>query len=141
MSLVSADHYHSRDKRRRRPFSLRRDERRGRLRKKHHPYEEWVKMRQKIHEADIKRKTQTKAISDFLRRLMPKTMTTSSKVTSSPEPGLSKPFIVPKIEPKRLQNGRDAGRLLALQRLLKRSYMGPLKKKLFQESDMMVMMI
>jgi len=53
-------------------------------RAKHHPYEEWVKMRHKIHEADIRRKTRTKAISDFLRRVMP-----DRDLPSYPEPDLA----------------------------------------------------
>jgi hypothetical protein len=40
-----------------------------RIKVKYHPSEEWVKMREKIRDADIGRKTQTKAISDFLRRV------------------------------------------------------------------------
>ena len=39
-------------------------------RKKQHTFQEWIEMRHKIREADIRRKTRTKAMSDFLRRVM-----------------------------------------------------------------------
>ena len=87
MYLVPADHYHT----------GRSHRKRNKKRTKHHPYEEWVKMRHKIREADIRRKTRTKAISDFLRRLMPERALPSP----SPETELSrKELIVPKVEAK-----------------------------------------
>jgi hypothetical protein len=57
MYLVPANLYH-RDKRRN-------------VRLKRNPYDEWLKMRHKIREADIRGKSRTKAISEFLRRMMP----------------------------------------------------------------------
>jgi len=64
-------------------------------RKKQYPREEWVKMRHKIREADIRRKTRTKAISDFLRRVMP-----DRELPSPTEPELPKQLIVAKVEEK-----------------------------------------
>ena len=74
MYLVPADHY-----RRGRSSPKKRSSRR----KKQHAYEELVKMRHKIREADIRRKTRTKAISDFLSRVMP------DRTLPYPEPELS----------------------------------------------------
>ena len=56
-------------------------------------------MRHKIREANVRRKTRTKAISDFLRRVMPDMTWTYNRATS-PEPGAAKYFIVPKVEAK-----------------------------------------
>jgi len=39
--------------------------------RKHQPYEEWIKMRQKMDAAVIGKKTETNAFADFLRRVMP----------------------------------------------------------------------
>jgi len=56
-------------------------------------------MRHKIREADIRRKTRTKAISDFLRHVMPDIELPVS--STEPEPDLSrKQLIVPKVEAK-----------------------------------------
>jgi len=60
MNLVATDHYH-------RGVAVPRLA----IVKEHHPYEEWVKMRHKIRKAEMRRKTRTKSISDFLRRVMP----------------------------------------------------------------------
>jgi hypothetical protein len=57
MYLAPADLYHQRDKRRN--VTLKRS-----------PYDEWVKMRHKLREADICGKSRTKAILEFLRRVM-----------------------------------------------------------------------
>jgi len=35
--------------------------------RKHHPYEEWIKMRQKMNKADITKKTETNAFADFFK--------------------------------------------------------------------------
>jgi len=48
---------------------------------KHYSYEEWVKMRKKMNEADFRKKTDTNAFEDFLRRLMP---TSSEPVNKAP---------------------------------------------------------
>ena len=48
-------------------------------------------MRHKIHEADIRWKRQTKAISDFLRRVIPHTVTPNfNRSLASPEPDVGK---------------------------------------------------
>jgi len=73
--VVSAHHYKCRNKRRR-PLSSPR-ERKKKLRDRHHSFEKWIKMRHKFREADIRRKTQKQAISNFLRRVMPDTTTTT----------------------------------------------------------------
>jgi len=52
--------------------------------KKHlkpHLYEKWVKMRQKMGEAVIRQKTETKAIANFLRRVMPTSSELARKAT------------------------------------------------------------
>jgi len=56
-------------------------------------------MRHKIREVDIRRKTQTKAISDFLRQQMTDTAN-SNRALPSPEPELGKQSRVPKVEVK-----------------------------------------
>jgi len=33
--------------------------------RKHHPYEQWLKVRQKMDEADLRKKTETNVIADF----------------------------------------------------------------------------
>jgi len=38
---------------------------------KHHPYEQWLKERQKMDEADLRKKTETNVFADFLSRVMP----------------------------------------------------------------------
>jgi len=55
----------------------------------------YVKKRHKIREADNKRKTRTKAISDFLRRVIPDRALPSTETVLS-----EKQLIVPKIESK-----------------------------------------
>ena len=68
------------------------------VKRKHLPCEGWVKMRHKFRKADFRRKTRTKAISDFLRRVMPDRAVPSS---TDPGPELSKQeLIVSKLEAK-----------------------------------------
>ena len=50
-----------------------------------------------IRDADIKRKTQTKGVSDFLRRVMPE-KANSNRALACPGPELSKELIVPKVQ-------------------------------------------
>jgi len=57
-------------------------------------------MLHKIREADIRRKTQTKAISDFLRGVMPDTANSNREPSPSSEPEIAKQLIVPKVEAK-----------------------------------------
>jgi len=52
--------------------------------RKLHPYEEWVKMRQKIEKADFRKETETNAFVDFLRQVVPTSSQPASK--SSPPP-------------------------------------------------------
>ena len=33
--------------------------------RKHHPYEQWLKVRQKMDEADLRKKTETNVFADF----------------------------------------------------------------------------
>jgi len=49
----------------------------------------------KMREADIRRKTRTKATSNFLRRVMP-----DRELSTPNEPGVPKELIVPKVEVK-----------------------------------------
>jgi len=66
MYLVPADHL---DGDKRSPLKKRKHhpyEEQVKIRK-HHLCEEWVKMRQKMDEADIRKKTETNAFADFLR--------------------------------------------------------------------------
>ena len=39
--------------------------------RKHHPYEQWLKLRQKMDEADLRKKTETNVFANFLSRVMP----------------------------------------------------------------------
>jgi len=55
-------------------------------------------MRHKISEADMRRKTRMKAISDFIRRMMPDREIPAS--FTEPEPHLAIQLIVPKVEAK-----------------------------------------
>jgi len=64
--------------------------------KKHHPYEEWVKIRHKNREYDITLKIRTKAISDFLRRVIPDMEQPAPSTQAEPP----KQLIVPKVETK-----------------------------------------
>ena len=49
---------------------------------KHHPYEHWIKVRQKMDEADLRKKTETNVFADFLSRVMPAGQ--ASKVSPPP---------------------------------------------------------
>jgi len=39
--------------------------------RKHHPYEQWLKVRRKMDDADIRKKIETNVIADFLSLIMP----------------------------------------------------------------------
>ena len=39
--------------------------------RKHHPYEKWLKMRKKMDEADLRKKTETNVFAEFLSKVMP----------------------------------------------------------------------
>ena len=38
--------------------------------RKHHPYEQWLKVRQNMDEADLRKKTETNVFADFLSRVI-----------------------------------------------------------------------
>jgi len=52
--------------------------------RKRHPYEKWLKVRQQMDEADIRRKNETDVIADSLSRVMPTRQ--ASKVSPPPPP-------------------------------------------------------
>jgi len=55
--------------------------------RKHHPYEQWLKVRRKVDEADLRKKTETNVIADFLSRIMPTGQVSKvSPPTPSPPP-------------------------------------------------------
>jgi len=39
--------------------------------RKHHPYEEWLKIRKKMYEVDLRKKTETNVFAEFLSKVMP----------------------------------------------------------------------
>jgi len=51
---------------------------------KHHPCEQWLKVRRKMDEADLRKKTETYVFADFLSRVMPTGQV--SKVSPPPPP-------------------------------------------------------
>ena len=74
--------------------------------RKHHPYEEWLKLRKKMDEADLRKKSETNVLAEFLSKVMPtgqaapppppptsqkmrrgtQTAVTSASVTTTPPP-------------------------------------------------------
>jgi len=62
MYLVPADEYHPHTKRGRPP--------RGR-RTKQHPHTEWIKLRTKHREAELRRNSRTKEIADYMKQILP----------------------------------------------------------------------
>jgi len=64
MYLVSADRFHK-DKRSPQATKLKAPRNINKKTKREHPYEKWFKYREKMREADIKRKTQIQADADF----------------------------------------------------------------------------
>jgi len=64
--------------------------------RKHHPYEQWLKVRRKMDDADLRKKTEMNVIADFLSRVMPTGQ--ASKVSPPPPP--------PPPTPKRCVVGR-----------------------------------
>jgi len=94
---------------------------------KHHPYEHWIKVRQKMDEADLRKKTETNVFADFLSRVMPagqaskdsplrtppippklrrgpQTDVTAASVTASPLPPPMKDFTY---EPSKVERVED----------------------------------
>jgi hypothetical protein len=43
-----------------------------RLKKQQHPYDKWVRFRERIRETNIKREALIKEIAEFLRKVLPK---------------------------------------------------------------------
>jgi len=85
--LVPADHYHGGHS----------PEERSSRRKKQHPFDEWIKMSHKFRDTDISPKTRTKAISDFLRRVMLDRAPPNFKLE------LTSPFLEPELSEKQLK--------------------------------------
>jgi len=72
--------------------------------RKHHPYEEWLKLRKKMDEADLRKKAETNVFAEILCKVMPigqapplpptpqkmrrgtQTAVTSASVTATPPP-------------------------------------------------------
>ena len=52
--------------------------------RKHHTYEEWLKMRHKMDEDDLRKKTERNAFADFLSPVMPTGQ--ASKISLPPPP-------------------------------------------------------
>jgi len=52
--------------------------------RKHHPYEQWLKVRRKMDETDLRKETETNVFVDFLSRVMPAGQV--SKVSNPPPP-------------------------------------------------------
>ena len=50
--------------------------------RKHYPYEEWLKMRKKMDEADLRKKSERNLCAEFLSKVMP----TGQAVPSPPQP-------------------------------------------------------
>ena len=54
--------------------------------RKHHPYEQWLKMRRKMDEAELRKKTETNVFADFLSRVMPAGQTSKDSPPPIPTP-------------------------------------------------------
>jgi len=67
MYLVSADRFHK-DKRPPSATKLKAPGKINKKKKREHPYEKWFRYREKMREADIKRKTQIQAVADILKK-------------------------------------------------------------------------
>jgi len=95
--------------------------------RKHHPYEEWLKLRKKMDEADLRKKTETNVFAEFLSNVMPKgqaaphpppstpqkmrrwtqTSVTSASVTASPPPPPPPPIKEYTYEPPKKERVED----------------------------------
>jgi len=84
MYLVSANWFHK-DKR---PFSatkLKAPRKINTKKKREHPYEQWFKYREKMGEADIKRKKQIQSVADFFKKVLPKIAYSNQLRSPSPK--------------------------------------------------------
>jgi len=54
--------------------------------REHHPYEEWLKMRKKVHEVDLRKKTETNELVEFLSKVLP----TGQAAPPTPPPAAQK---------------------------------------------------
>jgi hypothetical protein len=71
MYLVPTDRYHGERQKRRN------------VRLKRNPHYEWVKMRHRLREADIRDKSGIKEVSEFLKRVLPDSATTTTTSTAA----------------------------------------------------------
>jgi len=53
--------------------------------RKHHPYEEWLKLRKKMDEADLRKKTETNMFAEFLSKVMPTGQSAPPPPPSTPQ--------------------------------------------------------
>ena len=84
MYLVSADRFHK-DKRPPSVTKLKASRKRNKKKEREHPYEKWFKYREKMREADIKRKTQIQSVADFLKKVLPKRSYSNQLRSPSPK--------------------------------------------------------
>ena len=54
--------------------------------RKHHPYEEWLNMRKKMDEADLRKKTETNMFAELLSKVMPTRQTSTAAPPPPPTP-------------------------------------------------------
>jgi len=92
MYLVSADRFHK-DKRPPSAPKLKAPRKINKKKEREHPYEKWFKYREKMREADIKRKTQIQEVADFKKKYFRREHILNScgllhprKVESTPRP-------------------------------------------------------
>ena len=100
MYLIPADRLHGSPFMSREPAAVSIRKHRGTVKKrnpyaeankirKHHPHEEWLKMRKKVDEADLRKKTETNVFAEFLSKVMPTGQ--DSKVSPPPPPPMPTP--------------------------------------------------
>ena len=49
--------------------------------KRQHPYDRWFEMRNEMREADVNRKALLQMIADFVQKILPRTNTTTPRIT------------------------------------------------------------
>jgi hypothetical protein len=88
-----------------------------RRRRRRNPHDEWVKMRYRLRETGIRDMSRTKAVSGFLRRIMPEALPPPPETSgqTTPAPPLSSPqpqtLVNPKVEvdtPRRRKRRSDS---------------------------------
>ena len=72
MYLVSADTYPLADSSPPIPYGKTKKSRKLPSKKQQHPYDKWVRFREKIQETNIKREALIKQFAEFLRKVLPK---------------------------------------------------------------------